>query len=618
MDVRTGRVSAAYGSNVIRGRVHRSGRGSLWCSEDRPTSRLRKLNVDRWKAVIFGECLTSDVCVARELSGATSARAALLKISRFPGRYGVLVYSRGEAAVAGDLAGIIRIWFRPGRDSVEFATSPLPLAYDSGLQLDRNALAARLLCADFTTGLNDGSLFHGVAELSPGRILVVKGRHISLADRPLEREPVDPTAAGDALRSALLTAVEERVSGALQVTADLSGGLDSSTLALLAASCHRHRVRTITYADDFAANDDDIDHAQRISTREPALDRVVVHGDADALPFTSLRAAPFTDLPSLETVIWARTRARLAPAFVSGATVHFVGDGGDIVLGAPLTYLGDLLQRRRLAHLISDSRAWARLRNRPVHRVLRAAAGTARTGYHDTLNALAQTLETPATTTASVPRRSAVSLMEDGITWASLSDAAEWATHGARVAVAQKLQAAAAEAPPVTSEVDAHGWRMLWRHGAATRAFVDVADRLGVRIAAPFFDNQVIDACYAVAPADRVSVYQAKPLLRSALAETLPPELFARRTKGDYGSCEYHGVRRNSAYLRSLLRESRLGDLGVIRPGAVLCELDRAINGGPAAMAALGDVVAAEIWLRGLEEHVPAGARSAVSAEERP
>lgn len=158
--------------------------------------------------------------------------------------------------------------------------------------------------------------------------------------------------------------------------------------------------------------------------------------------------------------------------------------------------------------------------------------------------------------------------------------------------------------------VDAHALRSIRRHTADTRLFMVIAEQLGVRIAAPFFDNQVVAACLSVPAVDRVSVERTKPLLKDALAAELPGELYERRTKGDYSACEYHGIRRNAVALRALLRESYLGDLGVLRPTPVLAELDRAINGEHAAMAGICEVVSTEVWLRKLET-IPTGASPA-------
>ena len=153
--------------------------------------------------------------------------------------------------------------------------------------------------------------------------------------------------------------------------------------------------------------------------------------------------------------------------------------------------------------------------------------------------------------------------------------------------------------------VDAHTLRMLRRHAVDTRLFVDIATHLGVRVAAPFFDNQVVAACLSVPAVERVSVSQVKPLLRAAFAEDLPAELYDRRTKGDYGACEYHGVRRNAMRLRRLIENSHLADLGILQPHLVMAELERAIGGEYVAMAGIAEVVSAEVWLRKLE-HAPA------------
>src|SRR5207248_433693 len=106
-------------------------------------------------------------------------------------------------------------------------------------------------------------------------------------------------AASAVLRDVLLTAVERRMCGASNLSTDLSGGLDSSTLAVLAAQAGG-RLVAVTYADPYAVNDEDVHFARTVAAAEPRLHHVVVTGDETTLPFTALDSTPVTDEPTLD------------------------------------------------------------------------------------------------------------------------------------------------------------------------------------------------------------------------------------------------------------------------------------------------------------------------------
>lgn len=560
-----------------------------------PESQVRRTRVHDRSALLLGECLATTDELREALSHDGPLHEVADRTAVLSGSYCAVVTHGPETVVATDLAGLHRVWYRSSAEGVEFASTPLALVSDSVRGLDVDSLAARLFCPDFHTGLPGASLYKGLIEVPPDRLLVMKGGRARLGPRSVRRSRTSLQEGAHALREALDTGVRARVIGVPKATADLSGGMDSSTLALLAARYREGRLPALTYTDPLAANDDDLAYAALLVDREPDLEQILVEGDVESLPFTGMDGVPLTDHPSLDTVIFARDRARLRPAY--GSSVHLAGDGGDVVLGAPLTYLTTLVRPGTLRRFVRETRGWARLRHRPVHRVMRSAWAASRTSYPGTLLALAARLETGWSYSAreNHPR------VERNIAWIHLGQAARWGTRTARAAVAARLRHVAGNLDDTDGD-DAHTLRMIRRHTADTRLFVDIAARLGVRVSAPFFDNQVVAACLAVPSAERVSVFQAKPLLKAAFAAHLPAEVYERRTKGDYGTCEYHGIRRNAARLRNLLGESRLADLGILQPSLVLAELERAISGGYAAMAGIVDVVSAEVWLRKLED----------------
>lgn len=562
-------------------------RSSRW--DPRP---IRHISTPKLSVTLFGSCLSNDQAVVDATTTSATARQAVRALVNLPGRFGVAVSDGDVLSVAGDFPGTIRWWWTHHKGRVHLSLSPLPLAQMKGQRIDPVRLAAGLFLPDVAPDLSDESIYYGVRELSPSRVLVVSGDRVTTEQRP-ELPHVPLADAPDALAAALITSVRARTTGASSVSADLSGGLDSSTLAILAARDADKPVTALTYTDPYATNDDDTGYAYRIAEAEPGLDQRMLTGGRRELPFSGLDEMPFTDLPTLDTPIFTRTRFRLAPAV--GTSVHLVGDAGDVVLGAPITYLADLARPATARRFLSECTAWARLRHRPVHRLVRAAFATSRMTYRAALSNAADKLEA-----APGPHRTEhVPDFEASISWFDTGKSARWATPAARAQVAEALRAYRAEGSP--ERADDHAFRLIRWHGTATRSFLHVAEHLGVQAAVPFFDSDVLTACLSVPASLRASARQAKPILGQAFADQLPPELFNRRTKGDYSVCEYHGLRANARQVRALMTDSRLADLGVIEPAAVRADLEAAISGARAPMGALSQLLATEVWLRALE-----------------
>jgi asparagine synthase (glutamine-hydrolysing) len=328
-------------------------------------------------------------------------------------------------------------------------------------------------------------------------------------------------------------------------------------------------------------------------------------GDTTTLPFTDMASTPVTDEPSHDALIIARTRHRLIPAVANDSALHLTGDGGDAVLTAPgLTYLADLARQRRTRQLRHEVTGWARLRHHDTRRVHRAATHLAATSWPDTLRHLADQLADPHP--AGAGRRE----LETHLTWAALSPAAAWGTQRIRRGLAAQLDASIAAQHPDDlrpDSADAVAARTVRWHGAATRGFTQITRALGITVATPFLDGPVIDACLAVPATERTTVNHAKPLLNAALGDLMPPGLLARRTKGDYSSCEYHGLRTNAPTLRELLAAPLLAELGVLNPDGPRDALRLGLTGTPAPVGALGAVLATETWLRALDTLNPTG-----------
>jgi asparagine synthase (glutamine-hydrolysing) len=142
-----------------------------------------------------------------------------------------------------------------------------------------------------------------------------------------------------------------------------------------------------------------------------------------------------------------------------------------------------------------------------------------------------------------------------------------------------------------------------------TRQLGQMATRMGVTLAAPYYDDRVIEAGLAVRPQERITPWRYKPLILEAMRGIVPDESLTRQTKANGTGDEEPGLRRHRAELLSLWEDSRLGRLGLIDADALHETCTRPLP-PHLQLGVLHETVACEVWLRSLE-------RATVTAERR-
>lgn len=561
------------------------GRRRLWADH-----AVRRVDTAGLRLVLSGTCASTTDAVSDVLRAIAQGRQDAEALTGLGGSYHAILDDGHALTVVGDLAGLRPIFTATVGALQLFASTPLGLAHVVGSEVDADFLAPRLLAPEAIELSELSTAFTGICRVPQDAVLRCAPDGLTLIKRRslFVQSGYDGSAA---LRDALTAAVEARMGGG--VSTDLSGGLDSTSVALIAATRSAEDLRAVTYIDPLACGDEDVVLAREVGALFGGLDHVFVHGGTDSLPYTAIETidAAVFDEPTQEVLLHARTRARLAPA--RGRTFHLGGDGGDVVLSGPLTYLVDLARCRRYRTLIREATGLARLRQRPASAVIRAALQSVRTSYGEQLADCAAILEGTQSFEQRTWRRPGI---EASLAWFRLSPVAAWSTQATARRVAEQLNAAAVHVRDF--DADDMALRAVRRHADATRQAQRLASTWSIALQTPFFDDAVVAACARVPVVERTTVGRAKPLLGAALAGTIPPQVLERRSKGDYSAAEYAGLRAAGPQLLRLMATPRLADLGLIEPGRVLPVLEAAIAGESSPMAALGDVIAAELWLR--------------------
>ncbi|MFI2291777.1 asparagine synthase-related protein [Streptomyces niveus] len=562
---------------------------------------------------MLGQCLSDDDRLRRTALRAL-ASGGPDELTRLPGSYLCLVIRHDELTAYVDAAGQHPLFFRDTGTRLVFGTRPVSVAdaAGAGRRPDTAVLAAGIFCPGAPSLTGERSVVTGVSKVGGGQALrrTARGKVERWVHEPLETDPGASLARGaEALRDALETAVRLRVAGTERVSADFSGGLDSTSLAFLTLR-HRPGPLPVTTYRGSASACDDLVHAERFARLDPRLRMEVVTGTRETLTYQGLcdrsgGAGHDSDEPDSAVAALARSRLRLGHVARLGAGVHLGGEGGDALLVAPPGYLAALARPERLRQLARESRVLARARQEAPSAVAARAVGLARTPLATALRRLADGFERHATGGTGRADAHDVGWLDAIAWWPGPGSETGWLTRAASTELAGLAREAAGSAGRTAGSRagDLTALDNVRTSGAVQRQLSEMARPFGVWPQAPFLDSDVIRACAALPAHLRAAPPAFKPLLGAALADLVPAPVLARRTKGDYGDEDYQGARACAGELRGLLVDSRLAELGVVEPSAVVAALDRAVMGLRVPFPALNRLLAAEIWLRNTTWH---------------
>ena len=263
---------------------------------------------------------------------------------RLRGMFAVAVWDgkRRRLVLARDPFGIKPLYYRIGADGIAFASELRALPRG---EIDFDALEAFLA---FNSVPGPYSIFRDVKKLPPGHLLVWEdgqprveryARPAPVRATEVRREGEDELA--EELRARLRDSVRAHLIADVPVGVLLSGGVDSSALAALAAQESPEPVHTFSIGFEERSFDELEDAravAQLYGTRHEEL---VLRPDA-ALLLPALADAfdePFADSSALPTYLVSELAA-------SHVKVALSGEGGDELFGGYYTYAADLLALR--------------------------------------------------------------------------------------------------------------------------------------------------------------------------------------------------------------------------------------------------------------------------------
>src|SRR5256714_1286233 len=263
---------------------------------------------------------------------------------RLRGMFAVALWDarRSRLLLAPDRFGIKPLVYRHAGDELSFASELRALPRG---EIDLDALEAFLAFNSIPAPL---TIFRDCRKLPAGHLLTWEAGEVRVtqfarpAPAPSDRLRRDHEAElVEELRARLADSVRAHLVSDVPVGVLLSGGVDSATLAALAAQESREPLRTFSIGFE-ERSFDKLAHARPVAPRYGRRHRELVPGPDAALLLPALADAfdePFADSSALPAYLVAQLAA-------SDVKVALSGEGGDELFGGYYTYAADLLALR--------------------------------------------------------------------------------------------------------------------------------------------------------------------------------------------------------------------------------------------------------------------------------
>jgi asparagine synthase (glutamine-hydrolysing) len=378
-------------------------------------------------------------------------------------------------------------------------------------------------------------------------------------------------------RAVLSTAVERRLRSDAPIVAELSGGLDSSSIVCMAdkliagGAAHVPRVDTLSYYDDSEPNWNERPFFTKVEERRGRTGCHIDVGGAELFSLAqeseSFAATPGSDGGGAN----ATTRQVAACLASQGNRVVLSGIGGDEVTGGvptPTPELMDLAASAHLRRLAHQLKAWALNKRKPwFHLAAEAARG----------------FLPPAL--AGVPQHMRP------VPWLAFH-------------FVKRHRSAVTGYP---SRVRLFGSLPSFQENVST------LDGLRRQLACsplpsqppfekryPYLDRDFLEFMYAVPREQLVRPGQRRSLMRRALTGIVPDELLQRKRKAFVTRSPFRAISRDWTLLEESTECMVSSALGIVDPKLLIETLAKARDGRAVPIVMLARTFAVERWLRGL------------------
>jgi asparagine synthase (glutamine-hydrolysing) len=495
-------------------------------------------------------------------------------IPRIVGDWAVSIvrHVQSELILAKDFAGSRPLFYRVQGSSVAWSTSLEPLVLsDGGLPPFSEEFLTTWL-SSFPEA--SSTPYRGVFGVPPGSIVrirpnqVVAQKYWSLEDTSTTRYRTDQQYE-EHLLSVFRESVRRRLDSPRPILAELSGGMDSSSIVCMCDELLGGHVDTVTYFDSLEPGWDELPFAGAVEVQRNKVGHHIDIGTSVRIRELPMSETPHVVPPSLYFRTAAAEEFERIVAH-NGYRVILSGIGGDEMLGGiptPIPELADLLVRMRALPFARQSFRWALAKKKSIFTLWRST--------------LASFLPASGTTS-------------DG-----LADIAVWLTSAFRSRNREHLACPQARFRVFGALPSLQANAAALESLAGQISCVSSPGPCALEWRYPFLDRDLVAFCASIPREQLVRPGQRRSLMRRALAGIVPHEILQRKRKAYVSRGLVTTLVAHWQHLRrsSLLLEA----MDIVDAPCLERSIGQASQGIDVPVLPLLKTLALEYWMRDLD-----------------
>jgi asparagine synthase (glutamine-hydrolysing) len=495
-------------------------------------------------------------------------------VRQLRGDFAVVLYDAAHhtACAARDAFGVDALYYRllPGGIALASRADVLALRED---EYDRGYLAAFLAgCAP-----HDGATaFRGVSAVPAAHVLRCVDGRVSLhrwwsADHFVGAAPLPARELVDEFRHRFAAAVRTRMgAGAGDTWSELSGGLDSSSVASMASHLAQRGeiphglAGTVTLVDRHGTGGDERRYVNAVTAawhvpNVQLLDDACDPADDDP--------PPITDQPTASYLAYPRDRRLALVVRRAGGSVLLSGYGSDHYLGGSAIFLADWAARGKLGATMREATRWA---------VVGRASAWAMLWHNAVIPLMPAALMRRSLGAACVP---------------------PWILPAARRAYGLEARSFVARVArgPIGRKYATDILMALESMPDVLALHAVLQDVVEERH--PFLDRSLVELSLGFPPSMCAQPCARKWVLREAMRGILPDLVRTRHGKGSVDAAFAQWLAHEHGRLTKSVERAELARFGIVDLGALKSAIQDGVNGAPHLRAAIVRALALERWL---------------------
>ena len=537
------------------------GRACVW--DGRLDNRETLLQFDSGEPFSSSAMIALKTCMAKGPGG----------LHGLVGDWSLAIWDAGSETVvlASDYAGVRPLYYHCGPDRLYWSSSLAHLVRWTGLSTLDQEYLARFLTSRSVPGRTP---YSGIHPVPPGHAVCISSKGVSRqqfwrlpVDRELRLE--DNRDYEEGLANLFRQAVEVRLRTDTAVCAELSGGLDSSSVVCMSSRLLAPRVKPVTFSYIHPGSRDE--RYFRAVERDCNIEGI--HLDIREFPLVTA-----TRTGGSAPGWWEPRLAEVARRMeVLGAGVLLTGQLGDFImgnLGDDSEQVADFLQQRRFGQALREALAWSQSLQLPVYSILWRALRSTYSSW--TAPMISDACSGPA------GRFTRVDSLTDNMR---------------------------ALLPPPGEEPAGSG---EWRHASPGRRrrfrmlstalegrALQVPESLQhVSCTHPFAHRPLVEFMLAIPAGQVCRPGEPRRLMRRAFADFLPPPIVSRKSKAVYTQPYREALLSLAAELRAHSANIGVVELGYVERESLMERLNRFSQGLDCNESQLRQIILLEFWLR--------------------